>query len=352
MTIKISIYETDTLLDVMSSLAEPINTYWLDNFFNNEVHFTTEYIDFEQLSDVRRVAPFVMPMAQGRPIYSEGSRVTRLKPAYIKPKDPISPGRLLKKRPGSLMNFGVNQSPKQIYDALVGDILRAHRDAITRRWEWLACRAIVDAAVIISGEAYPARSISFGRDAGQTVSLSGGAVWGASNTVSPLDTLDTMQTTMRRALFGGPFDRLTMGPAAWSLFKQSPSIVEMLKLNMNVFAGGLNPNLGVRQGGVIENVGKVNQSIEMFVYNDYYQDSTGAQVNYLPDDGTVVLTGPGVTGYRCFAAILDPNAEFQALSVFPRQFTENDPPNTFIMTQSAPLMVPIRPNCTAKIDVG
>lgn len=350
MAYKIDIYSTQTLIDVARTFL-PVSNYWLDLCFPNEVHFTTEYIDFEQLSNVRRVAPFVMPMAQGRPIYSEGSRVTRMKPAYVKAKDAISPVRVVKKAPGTLSNIGMNQSPREIYDRLVGNILQAHDDAIQRRWEWMACRAIVDAAIVISGEAYPTRALSFGRDGNHNVTLSGGAVWGAGNTVGPLDTLDLMQTTMRRSLFGGAYSRVTMDPLAWALFKQSPSIVEMLKFGMYQFAGGLNPNLGIRNGGVVENVGAMSGSVETVVYNDYYQDGTGAQVNFL-EDNTVVLTGPGVDGYRCFGAILDPNAEFQALSIFPRMFTDDDPPNTFIMTQSAPLMVPLNPNNTAKINVA
>lgn len=350
MTIKVSLYDTQTLIGVMRNLSPP-TTYWLDLCYPNEIHFETEYVDFEQLSDVRRVAPFVMPLALGRPIYSEGSRVTRLKPAYIKPKDPVSPGRVLKKRPGTLADIGANQSPNQIYNSIISDILRAHQDAIWRRWEWLACRAAVDGSVLISGEAYPARLINFGRDSDLTGTLSSGAVWGPSNTVGPLDTVTGIQQLMRRSLFGGAMNRITMTPDAYELFRQSPSIVDLLKFGLSNFAGGLNPSLGVLNGGAVESVGSIGNGLPIYVYNDYYQDSTGAQVNYL-DDLTAVFTGPNVQGYRCFGAILDPNAQFQALPIFPRMFTENDPPLTFVMTQSAPLMVPLNPNNTAKLTVA
>jgi hypothetical protein len=38
--------------------------------------------------------------------------------------------------------------------------------------------------------------------------------------------------------------------------------------------------------------------------------------------------------------------------MFPKMWRENDPSAEFVMTQSAPLMVPLRPNSTFRIRVG
>lgn len=339
--IKVTLYDTQTLIGVFRNLQPP-TTYWLDLCFPNEMHFDTEYVDFEQLSDVRRLAPFVMPLAQGRPIYSDGSRVTRLKPAYIKPKDPVSPARILKKRPGTLMDIGGVQSPAERYNAIIADILRAHSDAIWRRWEWMAAQATIFGSIVISGDAYPARQVDFGRDAGQSIA-SVGTSW--ADTVNPLDDIEAWRDLMRRALFGGPSNRLTMAPDVWSAFRSNTAIAGKLVNFLGQYAGGLNPNLGIRDGSFIENVGQAGTGLDVYVYSDYYQDTTGAQVKYLPD-GYVVMTGPGVQGYRCFGAILDPYAQFQPVSIFPRMYIEDDPAVTFVMTQSAPLMVPLNPNCT------
>jgi hypothetical protein len=66
----------------------------------------------------------------------------------------------------------------------------------------------------------------------------------------------------------------------------------------------------------------------------------------------VVLTGPNVMGFCCFGAIQDVNAQFQPLPIFPRNFIPNgDPAIENILTQSAPLMVPINPNATLKATV-
>lgn len=338
---KITLYDTHTLLGVFRDL-DPLQTYWLD-FFTTEVHFDTEWIDFEKLSTVRRVAPFVMPLSQGRPIYADGSRLTRFKAAYIKPKDPVSPTRVIKKRPGFLADIGSNMSPEQVYRSLIGDILQAHSDAITRRWEWMAAQAIIFGAVTISGEAYPSRHIDFQRDAGNTITGIGTG-WDVGGS-KPLDDIEAYRDITRRALFGGPVDRITVAPDVWRAYRDNATIAAKLQYGMYAYAPGLNPNLGIRKGGLVEDVGTVGSGLNMTVYSDYYQDPTGAQVNYLPD-GYAVLTGPGLNGIRCFGAILDPNAQFQALSIFPRMYMSDDPAVTYVMTQSAPLMVPINPNCT------
>src|SRR5439155_18228195 len=119
-------------------------------------------IDFEKIPRVgRKLAPFVVPLAQGRPIFEEGGRIGRFKPAYVKPSDPVTPTRALRKRPGSLLSAD-QPTPVQRYEAIKADILAYHRTAIERRWEWLAAKAVIDGKVTISGDDYPTVIIDFG----------------------------------------------------------------------------------------------------------------------------------------------------------------------------------------------
>lgn len=348
MTVAITIYDTSTLIAVITQV-EPVQSYWLDLCFPQEQHFDDEYIDFEKISDVRRIAPFVAPLAQGQPIYSEGSVITRLKPAYIKPKDPVGPTRALKRRPGALMDPSRGGTQLSRYNAIVADIARAHRAAIERRWEWMAARAVIDASITIVGEAYPERVVNFGRNGNQTVVLSGGALWGQTG-VSIVSFLETMRTRMRRALFGGAPNRVTMGADVWDVMRQDAEIRELLKLDLRPYNGGININLGMKSGLEVEQVASFG-GLDFYVYSDYYQDPVdGSQVNFMsPKD--IVMTGPNLQGVRAFAAILDPNANFAPVSIFPRQFRSDDPPVLFIMTQSAPLMVPVNPNASLKATV-
>ena len=88
----------------------------------------------------------------------------------------------------------------------------------------------------------------------------------------------------------------------------------------------------------------------MYVYSDYYQDEAGNAVPFMSSKD-IVLTGPNVMGVRAFGAIMDAKAGLRALPKFPKMWEEEDPSAVMVMTQSAPLMIPVNPNNTLKATV-
>lgn len=345
-----TVYDTRTLLGVFwdNEYMKPPENYWLSNFFTSEIQFTTESIDFSQITDIRKLAPLVVPTVQGVPIYSAAERMTTVRPAYVKPKDPVSASRMIRRAAG-LGELGMQQplTPQQRYQAIITDIVRQHRYAIERRWEWLAAAAVIDARVILEDERYPRTVVDFLRDPAQTITLASGSRWGDAG-VSILDDLQAWRTMVRKAKFGGATNRLTVGADAWDVMRKDPEIREYLKTD---WKSGANINLktGMREGLEVEYVGNI-EMLDIYVYSDYYQTPDGTAVPYMsPKD--VVLTGTNLNGVRCFGAIQDVNAQFQALSVFVKMWNEQDPSATFVMSQSAPLMVPINPNNSLRATV-
>lgn len=338
------LYETRELLGVMEAQAEVPN-YWLNLCFNREVSFTTEEIEFEKLSRTRRIAPLVIPTAQGRPIYKKGSTVTRFRPAYVKPKDAVNQSEIIARQPGSLV--GAAPSKQQSYDARVADIMSEHRKAIERRWEWLAAKAIIDGEVTLVDNDYPEVVVSFGRDSNHTVTLTGADTWD-SGTQDILGDINEWRFMLRQAKFGGPVNRMTVGTDAWAAMAADPAIMELLDTNVRGSTADL--NRGPQQGETVEYMGRLDGTLDIYLYRDYYEDASGTAVDFM-DTSDIVMTGPNIEGVRCFGAILDKAANFNAMSIFPKMWDENDPPVTFIMSQSAPLMVPVNPDNTLKATV-
>lgn len=339
------IYDTETLLGVMREQEAPTN-YWLDLLFNNQLNFDDEWIDFEKIpSQGRPLAPFVMPLAQGRPIYKDRSRVQRFKPAYIKPKDPVTPSRVIARRPGEILQ-PVPDNPNTRYNAIVADITAFHRTAIERTWEWLAAQAALYAAVTIEAPDYPETVVDFGRAGGHSITLAGGSRWGDAG-VSVLDNIESWMDTIHNAEFGGMVTRITVGTSAWAKMRKDAEIKDMLD---TTYRGetGVSINRGITAPAEVKLVGNL-AGADVYVYKDYY--TVNGSVTPFMDPRDVLLSGPGVNGYRCFGAILDPNASYQPLEIFPRMWVENDPPVTQIMSQSAPLMVPVAPNNTLRARV-
>jgi hypothetical protein len=345
---KYELWDTHTLLGVYRE-TDQVPNYWLNLLFPNEIASTDEYIDFEKIPRVgRKLAPFVAPLAQGRAIYQDGGKVARFKPAYVKPSDPITPNRALTRRPGTLLSPD-QISPMQRYDAIKADVLAYHRVAIERRWEWLAAKAAIDGKVKIEGDDYPAVMVDFGRAAGHSIVLGSGARWG-DNGVSILGQIQGWANTMHAAEFGGAPTRLTVGTAAWAPMSKDPEIKEAMNTTYRNNDVVNLQTTGIYTPGEARYVGVLGGNIEVWVYNDYYTVDGAVTPFMSPKD--IVLSGPSVQGYRCFGAIQDIHAQFQALSIFPRNYiVPGDVAIEQIVTQSAPLMVPVNPNATLKATV-
>lgn len=340
------LWDTHTLLGVYREQDAP-KSYWLDLLFPNEISSTDEYIDFEKIPrGGRKLAPFVAPMAQGRAIYEEGSRVGRFKPAYVKPSDPVSPTRALTRRPGTLLS-PEGMSPEARYDAVKADIIAYHRTAIERRWEWLAAQAAIHGKVTIDGDDYPAQLVDFGRAAGHTITLGSGARWGDSG-VSILDNIQAWSDLMHAADFGGAPNRLTVGTAVWSVMRKDQEIRDELDITRR--GTEVDIKTGLIGTGEVRYVGTLGGGLPVYVYNDYYTVA-GSSTPFMSSKD-IVLSGPNVQGYRCFGAIVDVHARFQALPIFPRNYIiPGDVAIEQVVTQSAPLMVPVNPNATLKATV-
>lgn len=348
-----TLYSTSVLYGVLANDEQmrPPSRYWLDLCFPEVVQFTEEEIDFAKLGSDRKLAPLVVPTAQGVPIYSNAERVSRFRPAYVKPKDAVNASRVIRKvaGQGELAPGAANKSPMQRYNELVADILRQHRYAIERRWEWLAAQAIINGKVVLKDDNYPETTVDFERDGGHDIVLGGNDVWSHADS-DPLRDIENFKTMARRAPYGGPLNRITLGAKAWDALRGNKAVRDLLKTDYApAQKGGLNLNLGVNDGLEVEWVGRINGTTDVFVYSDWY--TVGSSVMPFMDERDMVMTGPNVRGVRAFGAIQDVGASFQALAMFPKMWPEQDPSATFIMTQSAPLMVPLNPNNTVRVRV-
>lgn len=344
------IYTSRDLYGVMyDKRLESPSTYWLDLCFPGSFMSDKEEIIFEKITSRRHIAPFVLPTVPGKPTYKrDGSTVQMFRPAYIKPKDPVKPGEMLSRQPGDLFSM-TPRSPKANFDAEVVKVTQYHRSIIQRRWEWLAARAAIDGSVVIAGDGYPSVTVDFNRASGHTVVKSSN-YW--TTTYDILGDIQAWADTMAASEFGGIANRLTVSPDVWAVMRKNEGIIAEMTTqrrgnpDINIATGLIQPNL---LPGQAQYVGTLGAGIDVYVYRDYYVDEAGNQQKFLAAK-TVVLTAPGVEGVKAFGAILDVNS-LVPTDIFPKMWDENDPSARFIMSQSAPLMIPVNPNCTFKAVV-
>jgi hypothetical protein len=328
--------------------TEEKSNFWLSRYFPAAMTFDSEYIEFEKVSNGRKMAPFVSPMNKGKVLADRGSSVLRLKPGYIKPKHALDPNKTMVRRPGEMI--GGSMSPGGRADAIMMSYLQDQRDIIERRWEWMAAKAIMDGAVTIGGdENYPESLVEFGRDAGHTVVKTLGARWGDSG-VSIRNDLTSWVNTIRKAKFSGPVTDLIVSPTVYDVMMTSSNSDLKDLLDTNYRGSNDSLNRSVLNGDTAQVVGTLGGFLNVIVYQDWFEDDTGNAQSFLADN-EIILTGPNVQGVRCFGAIMDNKAGFAPTPIFTKMFEEEDPSAVFLMSQSAPLMVPVNPNNTFKAQV-
>lgn len=344
------IYSTATLIEVLR--IQPIESaYWLDNFYNRTINFTSEQILFDKVVAQRRIAPFVSPVVQGRVMKKLGYQTLSFTPAYTKPKHIVDPNKQFVRLAGE--SLGGDLSPEARWNAAVAENLREERDAIGRLWNWMAAMATIHGSVTVSGEDYPTQVVDFGRDPGLTNILAGTARWGEVDN-NPLGDIKDLRTLAFRKS-GNPITRLTFGLDAFDLFFADPAVQKLLVgfgvqniSNSQISAIG-GPGEPFEFRGVLQGANGQGR-VEIYTYNEQYEDEAGATVSIM-GSYDVIGTGGALNGTRCYGAIRDKRAGLASMSLFPKMWDQEDPSVTYTMTQSAPLMVPGNVNNSFRLVV-
>lgn len=344
----VQIYDLVTMLDILRVFKVP-NPFWLQ-FFPSQINFVTEKVAFDKVyNDYRRLAPFVAPNVQGRVMTTEGYETMEFKPAYVKPKHIVDVDQVLVRRAGESLMTG-SLTPSQRRMAVIADILYRHTQMHIMTREWLAARAIIDAKVTIQGDDYPMVTLDFRRDPSLSVTLIGAAKWDQP-TSNPLSDIYAVRN-QARVLCGTVIRDIVFGRDAWQKMINRVDVKEL----MNVFYRGSDTELS----RVIDNfednyefLGTLkgsngNGELRCWLYSGKFRDANNVLQDMM-DPTVVVGVSPDVQGVRCFGAIKDKKADYQALDMFPKMWEEEDPSVEYLMTQSAPLMVPKQPNATFNI---
>ena len=337
------IFSTQVLLKVVENLKTP-PSFLLDMFFSQEQRSDTEEIYFDTEESKPRISPFVSPLMPGKVLGHEGYSTKSFKPAYVKDKRRFTPDMPFKRMVGE--RIGGEFSPAQRLEKAVAVTLNNQLDCLTRREEVMAAEVLRTGKITVEGDGYPAVTVDFGRDASFTKVLTGNSTWNNEN-VNILDNLEDWAGLIQTKS-GVAAKTVILDPCAWKLFRVNPFVQKYLD-----YRRGTNSSLSV-DPIVLENekaryVGSIGD-FDVWVYNDVYFENN-QEKKLLPDNTVILGSRNGVEGARCYGAIRDEQANFQANRYFPKSWLENDPAIRWMMLQSAPLVVPYRPNATMCVTV-
>lgn len=347
------VLDTATLLEVQRVQKTP-TSFWLEKCFPKQINFTTEYIAFDRVNeDFRRLAPFVAPNVQGKVMAQEGSDMLNFKPAYVKPKHIVEPDAVLVRKPGEALGSG-SLTPEQRREATIASLLERHKNMHLMTREWMAAKAIIDGKVTIEGENYPKVTVDFRRDASLTILLAGAAKWDQV-TSNPLADIKAARI-VANAKSGAVIRDIVFGANAWKLFSDNTDVQSLLSTQTRGSDSDFTKMVDGFEDSVeyLGQLSGINGSglIRMWLYSGKYRDEAGTLQDIMDTNTVVGVDFAAVQGHRCFGAIRDGKAGFQALDMFPKMWEDEDPWAEYLMTQSAPLMVPAQPNATFSMKVA
>lgn len=333
------LYSTNTLNGIVESLKRT-PAFILNTFFTQVETSDTEEIHFDVEIDgkKRRLAPFVHPLKEGKVVESRGYQTKTFRPAYTKDKRVHDANRPFKRAAGEQIGGNANVTPAQRAQLNVTRDMRDQVDILTRRLEVMAVEALRTGKVTVKGEGFDTVVVDFGRDTGLTITKTAGTKWGDAG-IEPIEDLEAWTLSVLQGS-GSSIRTIIMDPGAWKAFRKSALLEKKLDLT-RVKSGEINlanlPDHVQYKGN--------DGAYDYWVYADWYVDpDTNAEVPMLPN-GTVIGVGE-VMGVRHFGAIKDEDAGYQSREYFSKSWVQQDPSVRFLLMQSAPLMVPYRPNAS------
>ncbi|MDP2206883.1 MAG: major capsid protein [Alphaproteobacteria bacterium] len=338
----IDTFNTHVLSKVVEKLERP-SSFLLDAFFGQEQTEDSEEIHFDIDKSKPKLTPFVSPLVAGKVVDDEGFTTKSFKPAYAKDKRRFDPSRPFKRAIGE--KIGGTLSPQQRLEANINRTLSKQLENLTRREEVMASEALRTGRITVSGDEYPTVVVDFQRDPSLTVALAGGSRWGEAG-VNALDNLEDWVARIQEKS-GAVGRTVVMDALAWRVFKADPKVEKLLDIRRLRDAAdlALGPIAFGQGNDLARYVGTIGD-LDFWVYNDRYVDDNDVVQKLLPDYTVLIGSPTQLEGTRCYGAIQDEKAGYRAQRFFSKSWLEEDPAVRWLLLQSAPLIVPYRPNAS------
>lgn len=339
------LFSTDVLLAIVDDLrvASRPRQFLLQLFFPTLVEETSEEIHFDVQIGKRRIAPFVSPLAEGKLVESQGFRTDTFKPAYIKDKRVFDSDRPLKRVIGEALTG--NLSPDQRLQSLLSQDLQDQIQMVLRRKEVMAAEALRTGKITVTGDGFPTIVVDFLRDATMTKTLTGANTWGSTG-ISPVNDVEDWGLEMLQLSGAQPMD-VIFDVEAWRLFKADQNFKDAVDIR-RATDGPVEIGPRAEVGGVFR--GTLG-NIRLWTFQDWYVNDAGNEVPIMPAK-TVIMGSAAIEGIQHHGAIRDEESGFQAREFWPKSWVQPDPSVRYLLLQSAPLIVPRRPNASLAATVA
>lgn len=255
----------------------------LSTFFNadNPVFHMTKQIELDFLETALELAQFAHPDVRAKPSEREGYVTRQFTPAYIKEKLPLKSSDAFNRLPGEAL-YNSRSAADRAAEMEMQDI-NTIDDKIIRTLEFMAAKALTTGVIPVVGEGVN-ENIDFGMKASHKPVLSGGALWSAPTTCTPIDDIENWA-----GLVADDGDetanRLFLGATSAQHFRAADQVQTYLD-NLRINVGEVRPGMVVPRG--TRYIATIF-GIDIFTYaGKYLPNGSTTKTPYIPDDGALM----------------------------------------------------------------
>lgn len=348
----VSVYSPTRLVGIVGRL--PRRSSFLQRmFFKKTIPPTgARKIAFDQDTANKGIALYCHPLVAGKPVRERGFVTREIEPGYVKTWMNFDPMRNLDRIIGEDFSGPLTPAVRQQANLVrgFGDLYQI----IGTRMEQQSFEALMTGAVVMSGEGIPEPiNVSFGRKSSLTKTLTSTARWGEAN-VSPID--DIVDWVRELAAINGVSpNRVILGPLASEYLRNDLKFEKQINQDYRRQTQGTTFDTYVLdapdQGILIGVLKAAGGAIELWEYQQTYEDETGAEQKIMGDHAVIIgYEGTVITQTQCYGTVIDPKHNYQSgeytdpatqalMNVLPwHAFKERPAVGEMIGLDSAPLM--------------
>jgi len=342
--VAIDLFTTAALNRIVRYIDVDPAAWLLTTFFPMSQTSEKTEIHFDVEEEQPRITLFVSPKREGRIVEKEGYTTKTFRPAYVKDKRVFDHDTPIKRLIGE-PPLG-EMSAAQRTEILIGQNVTNANRMLTRREEVMASEVLRTGAVTISGDGFDDVVVDFLRDASLSVAdLTGAAKWDAT-TATPVDDIEAWAQLIYDAN-GGIARDVVMAPDVWAAVRNNAQITALLDSRRGSESRA---ELGPMQAKRVRMPGMIGE-FSIWVYQDNYIEADGTAGQMMPSGTVLMINRDGLEGTRHYGMIQDYAAMHAAQRMFSKSWLEEDPSRRILLCQSAPLVVPYRPNSSLSVDV-
>jgi len=340
-------FSTITLTESVNKIQVPKGFVRDKIFGKRKKNHVTKVIQVDVRIGDKKLAPFVHRGDPAKVVDKTKKETQFVQPPHIRMKKPLDAEDLKHERGvGQPVYVGDTTKKTSYAKQRVAEEQQDMKWKAERRLEWMCLQALFGSMTYVDTAIGLEFSIDYLMPAANKIILTGNALWSDSANATPIANIKAWKVKVQEATGFDPTMAIMRHEVATALLN-TDEVKDKLNnrriVNGSIDTTKMSDDYGVTYLGNLEGV-------DLFEYNNTYDDASGNSQNMLGADKFVLLS-PSADFRLHYAVVEDLEAGSFAMDYFSKAWYEKDPSVLNILLESNPLPVPHQPEAIINATV-